>query len=95
MHAYIPTKEDLKEIIREAVKETVIESLPDAIRNATRKKWLTTDEVMDILQCSRRHVQHLRDSKRLPYRQNGRTIRYYIDEVEAYLNRGKVNGGQK
>lgn len=94
---FIPTKEDLKELIRDAVKETVNEALPSAIRKATRKKWLTTDEVMDILQCSRRHVQHLRDSGRLPYRQSGRTIRYDIDEVEAYLNRGKVNstGGQK
>ena len=94
---FIPTKDDLKELIRDAVKETVNESLPGAIRKATRKKWLTTDEVMEILQCSRRHVQHLRDSGRLPYRQNGRVIRYDIDEVEAYLNRGKVNanGGQK
>ena len=94
---FIPTKEDLQEFIRNAVKETVNESLPGAIRKATRKKWLTTDEVMDILQCSRRHIQHLRDSGRLLYRQNGRSIRYDIDEVEAYLNKGKVNsnGGQK
>lgn len=91
MHAYIPTKEDLKEAIRDAVKETVNETLPGAIRKATRKKWLTTDNVMEILQCSRRHVQHLRDSGQLPFRQNGRTIRYDIDEVETYLNRGTVN----
>lgn len=97
MNAYIPTKEDLKKAIREAVKETVNESLPGAIRKATRKKWLTTDEVIEILQCSRRHIQHLRDSNQLPFRQNGRIIRYDIDEVETYLNRGKVeaNGGQK
>lgn len=95
MNAYIPTKQDLKEAIREAIKEEMQSSIPGAIRKATRKKWLTTDEVMDILQCSRRHVQHLRDSGQLPFRQNGRTIRYDIDEVEAYLNRGKVNGGQK
>lgn len=97
MHAYIPTKDDLKEFIRDAVKETVNESLPGAIRKGTRKKWLTTDEVMEILSVSRRHIQHLRDSGALPYRQNGRVIRYDIDEVEAYLNRGKVNanGGQK
>lgn len=91
MNAYLPTKDDLKELIREAVKETVNETLPEAIRKGTRKKWITTDGVMEILECSRRHVQHLRDSGRLPYRQNGRTIRYDIDEVEAYLNRGKVN----
>ena len=91
MHAYIPTKDDLKELIRDAVKETINESLPGAIRKATRKKWLNTSEVMEILNCSRRHAQHLRDSGRLPYRQHGRSIRYDIDEVEAYLNRGKVN----
>lgn len=91
MNAYIPTKDDLKNFIRDAVKETVNESLPDAIRKATRKNWLNTEEVMEILQCSRRHVQHLRDSGKLPFRQNARTIRYDIDEVEAYLNRGKVN----
>lgn len=95
MNAYIPTKDDLRKLIREAVEETVNESLPGAIRRATRKKWLTTDEVMGILQCSRRHVQHLRDSGRLPFRQNGRTIRYDIEEVEAYLNRGKVNEAQR
>ncbi len=93
-NVFIPTKQDLKEAIREAVKETVDESLPGAIRKATRKKWLTTDEVMEILQCSRRHVQHLRDSGRLPYRQNGRVIRYDIEEVEAYLNKGKVNANR-
>lgn len=91
MNAYIPTKEDLKEFIRDAVKQTVNESLPGAIHKATRKKYLTTDDVMEILQCSRRHIQHLRDSGSLPFRQTGRTIRYDIDEVEAFLNRGKVN----
>ena len=90
MNAYIPTKEDLEDIISRKVKETVNEVLPGAIRKATRKEWLTTDEVMEMLQCSRRHVQYLRDSKQLPYSQNGRTIRYNIEDVEDFLNRHKV-----
>ena len=90
MNAYIPTKKDLEEIISRVTKETVKEVLPGAIRKATRKEWLTTDEVMEMLQCSRRHVQYLRDSKQLPYSQNGRTIRYHIEDVEAFLNRHKV-----
>lgn len=93
-YAYIPTKDDLEKIVQKAVEKAVDESLPSAIRKSTRKKWLKTSEVMEILQCSRRHVQHLRDSGRLPYRQNRKTIRYDIDEVEAYLNRGKVNSEQ-
>lgn len=90
MQAYIPTKEDLEEIISRVTKETVNEVLPEAIRKATRKEWLTTDEVMEMLQCSRRHVQYLRDSKQLDYSQNGRTIRYHIEDVEAFLNSHKV-----
>lgn len=91
MHAYIPTKDDLEKIVQKAVEEAVNDSLPPAIRKATRKKWLTTSEVMEILQLSRRSIQKLRDTGRLPYRQNRRTIRYDIDEVENYLNRGRVN----
>ena len=88
---FIPTKDDLRELINEAVKCSVSEALPGAIRKATRKKWITTDEVMALLQCSRRHIQFLRDSGKLPFRQTGRTIRYDIDEIESYLNKGKVN----
>ena len=88
--AYIPNKDELQELIQQSVAKEIQEQLPEAIRKATRKKWLTTAEVMELLQISRRQAQFLRDSKRLPYRQNGRTIRYDIDEVEAYLNRGKV-----
>jgi excisionase family DNA binding protein len=90
MQAYIPTKEALERIISRVTRRTVNEVLPEAIRKATRKQWLTTDEVMEMLQCSRRHVQYLRDSGQLPYSQNGRTIRYHIEDVESYLNDGKV-----
>jgi len=90
MQAYIPTKEELQKIVKQVVQETFEESIPGAIRKATRKKWLTTEEVMNILQCSRRHVQYLRDSEQLPYSKNGRKIRYDIEDVEAFLNDHKV-----
>lgn len=94
MKTYIPSKEELEEIIKKAVRNTIEETLPGAIRKATRKKWLNTEEVMKMLQCSRRQVQYLRDSKQLSFSQNGRTIRYDIDEVERFLNRGKVSRHQ-
>lgn len=90
MQAYIPTKEDLEKAVEVAVQKSIDKTLPDVIRKATRKKWITTDEVMEILQCSRRHVQYLRDSGQLPFSQNGRTIRYDIDEVEDFLNDHKI-----
>ncbi len=90
---FIPTREDLQKIVSEAVRQTVNEALPGAIRKATRKRWLTTDETIEFLQCSRRHLQYLRDSGKLPFTQNGRSIRYDIEQLEAYLNKGKVNQG--
>ncbi len=93
MKIHFPT-DDLEKIVDKAVKKAVNDSLPSAIRKATRPKWITTAKVTEILQCSTRHVQHLRDSGRLPYRQNRKSIRYDIDEVEAYLNRGRVNTQQ-
>jgi hypothetical protein len=90
MHAYIPTKDDLQQLIEAAVERTMRECLPEAIRKATRKKWLNTEETMKLLKCSRRHIQYLRDTEQLPYVQNGRTIRYDIDEIEQFLKNHKV-----
>ena len=90
MHAYIPTKEELQTIVEAAVKRAVLDELPQVIRKATRKKWLTTEEVISLLQCSRRHVQYLRDSGQLSYSKNGRKIRYNIDDIEAFLDDHKA-----
>jgi len=90
MHAYIPTREELEKIISRETRKAVSDILPSVIRKAVRKEWLTTDEVMEILQCSRRHVQHLRDSKQLTFFQNGRTIRYKMDDLDHFLNQQKV-----
>jgi hypothetical protein len=93
MNAYISTKQELKEAISKEVRDTVLDVLPQAIREASRKEWLDTSEVMEILQCSRRHVQHLRDSGQLEYYQTNRTIRYKYSDITAYLNDGKVSAG--
>jgi excisionase family DNA binding protein len=93
--AYIPNKQELENLVQKAVEKSVNEAVPAAVRKATRKEWLTTDDVMELLQVSRRHVQHLRDSNQLSYSQSGhRTIRYHIDDVEEYLNNHKIKSKQ-
>ncbi|MDZ7717853.1 MAG: helix-turn-helix domain-containing protein [Balneolaceae bacterium] len=90
MKLVITTEDELKALIKEATGEILKDVLPGIIRKASMKEWLTTDDVMEYLRCSRRHVQHLRDSNQITFTQNGRTIRYHIDDVLEYLNRGKV-----
>lgn len=91
MNVFIPNQQELEEAVYKAVIKVMREEMPEIIRKATRRKWLTTDEVMEMLQCSRRHVQYLRDAKLIPYSQNSRTIRYDVEDVEAFLNEGMVN----
>jgi hypothetical protein len=93
MDAYLPTKEEYADIAYQQAKKAFDDALPDAIRAATRKEWMDTADVMEMLQCSRRHVQHLRDSEQLEYYQTNRTIRYKYSDITAYLNNGKVSAG--
>ena len=91
MNTYIPSQEELEEIIDRAVRSAIIKEVPEVIRVLTRKEWLTTDDVMKMLQCSRRHIQYLRDSRQIKFSQSGRFIRYHIDDVEAFLKPGQVD----
>ncbi|MEX2411897.1 MAG: helix-turn-helix domain-containing protein [Candidatus Paceibacterota bacterium] len=92
MNIILTTPEEIKEIVNRAVKEALRDILPNVIRQASKKEWLKTDEVMDYLQCTRRHIQYLRDSEQLPYSQNGRTIRYHIDDIDTFLKTHKTKG---
>ena len=87
---YIPTKEDHEEMLSKIFERKLHEILPGVIRKATRKEWLTTKDVMKILDCSNRHVQYLRDTNQIAFSQNGKTIRYHIEDIERFLNDHKV-----
>ena len=90
MNIILTTPDELKDIVKRAVKDALKDILPKVIRQASKKEWLNTNDVMEYLQCSRRHVQYLRDNRVLPFSQEGRTIRYQIDDVDAFLKNHKV-----
>ena len=90
MQLYIPTEEEQVKLLEKVVTRILDERLPAIIRKATRKQWLTNKEASTFLSCTIRHLQNLRDTKQLQFSQNGKTIRYHIDDLEAYLNRGMV-----
>lgn len=69
--------------IASAVKEAVKEQLP-AYAN-TKKEWLSTDEVMEMMNVSRRTVQNYRDEGKIPYTREGRKILYPRKGIEEFL----------
>ena len=71
-----------------AVKEAIKEQLP-AFADV-KKDWLSTEEVMEMLNVSRRTVQNYRDEGKIPYTQDGRKILYPRDGVEDFLRANMV-----
>jgi len=90
MKVIVTTQEELQELINGAVERTFKELMPTAIRLAKEKEWLTTDDVMEYLSSSRRSIQYLRDERRLSFHQEGRTIRYHIDDIGEYMKRNRI-----
>jgi excisionase family DNA binding protein len=88
---YITTQEELKTLVEQAVVNAISDRVPEIIRKASRKEWLTTKDAMELLDCSRRHLFHLRNTNQISFHQNGRKILFHIDEIEKYLEENRVN----
>ncbi len=54
--------------------------------------WLTTRQVMAMLNISRRTLQRMRDSNRIAYSFAGHNCRYHIKEVERFIREGIIIG---
>ena len=91
MNTFIPTKEEYKSLVIQAVNEALERDLPRLVRKATRKQYLNTEEAMELLNCSRKHLYYLRTIHALPYIKEGKKIYYDIDDIDAYMEENKVN----
>ena len=90
MKLYIPTEKEQERLLENVVTRVLDEKLPSIIRKATRKQWFNNKEAAKYLGRTTRHLQNLRDTRKINFSQNGKTIRYHIDDLEAYLNKGIV-----
>lgn len=86
----VVTPDELKSIVEQAVSKAVDERLPDIVRKATRQEWITQEKAQEILNCSRRHLYHLRDTNQISFHKHGRKILFHIDEIERFLEENEV-----
>ena len=54
--------------------------------------WLTTRQVMAMLNISQRTLQRMRDSGRIAYSFAGHNCRYHIEEVERFIRERLIIG---
>ncbi|MDZ7692346.1 MAG: helix-turn-helix domain-containing protein [Balneolaceae bacterium] len=85
----ITLNDELLNELTGAIKEAVKEELPKH-RDSFRKDWLSTEEVMEMLNVSRRTVQNYRDEGKIPYTQNGRKILYPRKGIEEFLRKNMI-----
>ena len=83
------TREDLKEIISEEVV-ALRESLLGEIKRAVEKPYLTNSELMEITGWSNRTLQHLRDSRQIPFIKHGNKVLYDSTEIHSFLENHKI-----
>lgn len=83
-------RETIKQIFSEALREVVTEELPPLVRDATRKPYLTRDELQQLTGWSIRTIVHLRQTRQIPYTQHGRKILYPTDGILSFLRENHV-----
>ena len=90
MSLVVIEREDLEQLIHQAVERAVSKKVPEIVREATRKEWLDTDELMEYTGWSRRTCQYLRDERKIPFSQDGRKILYPIEGIENFLEKNII-----
>lgn len=82
MGVEIVTKEDLEEFRIKLLKD-----LENVVASSQPKKWVKTQDVMEILGMSEVTLQTLRNKGIIPYRKLGGICYYNVDELhEAMKN---------
>jgi len=81
----VTTETQLEKIFSKLFDKKVNETLPELVKEATKKPYLTKEEVMELTGWSSRTIQHLRDSNQIPYVKHGRKIIYPTDPLYEFL----------
>ena len=93
MQTFIASREELSATVSSAVEEAVTKRLPEIIKRATRKEYYTISEACEMLDCTRRHIQYLRDSGQLSYIKNGKKIYFRAEDLEAFFQENYIEAG--
>lgn len=84
-HVIVTDESVLNRLVNQAVSHALEEHLPRLVRKATRRPWLTKEDLKEMTGWSDRTIQHLRDTRQIPFAQHGRKILYPAEGIEQFL----------
>lgn len=89
-HIFIPTREEFEEILSKTVDRILARRIPQIMRQANRKRYLTTSDVEELTGMSSRMQKYHRDEGNLAFSQEGRKIIYRTEDLEKFLEERRV-----
>ena len=90
MPSFILDLETLRRAISEVLEDLLSKVLPPLVEQATRKPYLTREEVKALTGWSDRQLQHLRDSRQIPFFQRNKSILYPTKEFYDFLKEHRI-----
>ena len=90
MSSFIIDRDTLRDTLTEVLCEHLERLLPDLVEEATRRPYLTRKDVKALTGWSDRQLQHLRDTRRIPFVQIKRTILYPSKEFYEFLESRRI-----
>jgi len=78
------------------IKEVIIKELMDSYAKSKKgKTWLRSEEAAEYLKCTLASLKHLRLTGQIPYTKIGNRCFYSVEDIEALLEKNKMNDGNK
>jgi predicted DNA-binding transcriptional regulator AlpA len=69
----------------EKFRQLLLNDIKELIQIKQPKRWLKTNEVMELLGISEVTLQNLRNRKKIPFRKLGGTCYYNAEELDYFL----------
>ena len=82
---FVAERKELELYFDKVLRSIIRDEVPKLIQELGKKEWLTKQELMKLTGWSSRTIQHMRDSKQIPYTQHGRKILYPREGIMKFL----------
>lgn len=82
---FVAERKELEQYFDKHVRQILRDEIPKLIKGLGKKEWLTKEELIKLTGWSGRTIQHMRDTKQIPYSQHGRKILYPREGIMEFL----------
>lgn len=82
---FVAERKELELYFDKVLRKILVEEIPKLIKELGKKEWLTKEELEKLTGWSSRTIQHMRDSRQIPYSQHGRKILYPREGIMEFL----------